>query len=241
VKLKTALRLGRVSNLPTVWTNALAGGVLATGAPPDAAAYLTLAVALSASYVGGMYLNDAFDRAHDAQHQPGRPIPAGEASASSVFGSGFGLLALGCALVPLAAASGGGSVLRALTAALALVAAIVLYDAFHKQNPLSPVVMALCRVLSYATAGLSVAVLPSLALALGASVLFVYLIGLTYLAKLEGAGRLRLAPRAIGQLIAGISLLDGALVAWAGPPWLGASCVLGFVLTRRWQRHVPGT
>ena len=29
MKLETALRLGRVSNLPTVWTNPLAGAVLA--------------------------------------------------------------------------------------------------------------------------------------------------------------------------------------------------------------------
>ena len=29
MKLRTALRLGRVSNLPTVWSNTLAGAVLA--------------------------------------------------------------------------------------------------------------------------------------------------------------------------------------------------------------------
>ena len=32
MKLRSALRLGRVSNLPTVWTNTLAGAVLAGAA-----------------------------------------------------------------------------------------------------------------------------------------------------------------------------------------------------------------
>ena len=35
MNLNVALRLGRVSNLPTVWTNALAGAVLATGGAPE--------------------------------------------------------------------------------------------------------------------------------------------------------------------------------------------------------------
>lgn len=71
-----ALRLGRVSNLPTVWTNALAGAALAGGEPWQAA-MLPLLLALSLFYVGGMYLNDAFDRDIDARERPARPIPAG--------------------------------------------------------------------------------------------------------------------------------------------------------------------
>ena len=71
-----ALRLGRVSNLPTVWTNALAGTALAGGeiwTRPT----LLVAVGLSLLYVSGMYLNDAFDRDIDALERPDRPIPAG--------------------------------------------------------------------------------------------------------------------------------------------------------------------
>src|SRR4051812_7533986 len=45
--LRTALRLGRVSNLPTVWTNVLAGIALAGGDPTlGRAAPLALAVSL---------------------------------------------------------------------------------------------------------------------------------------------------------------------------------------------------
>ena len=76
VSPKTLLRLGRVSNLPTVWTNVLAATVLAGGAWQNARTALVL-VAMSLFYVGGMYLNDYFDRAIDARERPDRPIPGG--------------------------------------------------------------------------------------------------------------------------------------------------------------------
>ena len=57
----THLKLGRVSNLPTVWTNVLAGTILGGG---DAGGARTVLVALAMSmfYIGGMYLNDYCDR-----------------------------------------------------------------------------------------------------------------------------------------------------------------------------------
>jgi hypothetical protein len=89
--LSVALRLGRISNLPTVWTNTLVGVTLAGGTSFDARVPL-LMVALSLFYIGGMFLNDAFDREFDARTRPDRPIPAGQVTASTVFGSGFGML-----------------------------------------------------------------------------------------------------------------------------------------------------
>src|SRR5947199_337043 len=61
VSLTTLLRLGRVSNLPTVWTNVLAGAVLAGGDWRSWRLGFVL-LAMSLFYVGGMYLNDYFDR-----------------------------------------------------------------------------------------------------------------------------------------------------------------------------------
>ena len=82
--LSTLLRLGRISNVPTVWTNVLAGAVIAGGAQsPNEIALIVLA--MTAFYVGGMYLNDYFDRAIDARDRPGRPIDAGEIRAGSVL------------------------------------------------------------------------------------------------------------------------------------------------------------
>ena len=79
MSVSVALRLGRVSNLPTVWSNALAGMVLASGAP-DATLLLGLMLGFSASYTSGMFLNDAFDASFDQVHRPERPIPSGQIS-----------------------------------------------------------------------------------------------------------------------------------------------------------------
>ena len=83
-----ALRLGRVSNLPTVWTNVLTGTVLA-GSTPTPFALGLLFLAISLFYVAGMYLNDAFDRHFDTAAYPQRPIPSGAVTAGTVFTMGF--------------------------------------------------------------------------------------------------------------------------------------------------------
>src|SRR6185295_9438522 len=89
--LVTLLKLGRVSNLPTVWTNVLAGTVLAADTV-QGWRFAVVLLAMSLLYVGGMYLNDYFDRAIDAAERPSRPIPAGEISAAAVAAFGFGTL-----------------------------------------------------------------------------------------------------------------------------------------------------
>ncbi len=179
------LRLGRVSNLPTVWTNVLAGVVL-SGGEATAPVVLALLLALSLFYVGGMYLNDAFDREIDARERPGRPIPAGLITARRVFTIGFALLGAGLAGVAVAAAvSPAGGAWTAVVAGLVLGGAIVAYDARHTHDPLSPLVMAVCRVLVYVTAALAVSGRLSPALGAGSLALLAYLIGLTYVARQE--------------------------------------------------------
>lgn len=187
---RAALRLGRVSNLPTVWSNVAAGIVLAGGRITPAPLLLLL-VALSLAYVAGMYLNDAFDRDVDARERPTRPIPSGEATTVAVFAAGFAMLAL--AQVPLAVVGyclDGGQGGRPLLSGLTLAGAIVYYDARHKSDPLSPLVMGLCRVLVYVTAAVAVTPHPAPAVFWGAAVLFAYLIGVTYAAKQENLSRI---------------------------------------------------
>ena len=284
------LRLGRVSNLPTVWTNVLAGVALA-GVSVAPGPLALLALALSLFYIGGMYLNDAFDREIDARERPERPIPAGQVKATTVFAIGYGLLAAGLAsLAAEAAWTGQRGFSSAMGSGLALAGLIVFYDARHKANPWSPLLMGLCRVLVYATAAFAVAGRLGAAVVIGATVLLSYLIGLTYVAKQENLAALRnlwplvflgapfvygipaltrggggaalylgfLAwvgygvwllvrpgraniPRAVVSFIAGISLLDGLLMAGAGAPGAAAWGVGGFSLTLLLQRYVRGT
>jgi len=177
VKLHTALRLGRVSNLPTVWSNTLAGAVLA-GAGGLGAEFAVMLLAFSLFYTGGMFLNDAFDAEFDAAQRPERPIPSGEISGREVFGYGYGMMAGGVALLAWIG-------MAPALAGLALAAVITYYDWNHKQNLFSPVVMGLCRVLVYVGAGLCYTLAPPAALGIGAALMLCYLIGLTYVAKQE--------------------------------------------------------
>lgn len=182
---QVALKLGRISNLPTVWTNVLAGLALAGGATGDARV-LWLMLSLSLCYIAGMFLNDAFDREFDARHRPERPIPSREVTAGTVFGAGFAMLAAGVALlvwVGYGFAEGTGW--RPAAAGLGLGVSIVFYDWHHKQNPLSPIVMGLCRMLVYATAGYAVVVDPPLRVFSMGFLLLCFLIGLTYIATEE--------------------------------------------------------
>jgi hypothetical protein len=242
--LSVAIRLGRVSNLPTVWTNALAGTVLA-GGEPWTLATLLVAIGLSLLYVSGMYLNDAFDRDIDARERPSRPIPAGLVSANEVFAAGMGWMLAGLAFVLWAgAAASSPTGWRAVLAALALSGAILFYDWRHKNNALSPLVMGLCRVLAYVTAGLAAVASPSATLFLSAVVSLCYLIGLTYIAKQEAldqfGGLWPLLFLAAPVIYGFAGLRQGGV---AGGLWL--ACLLGcilialFHLARRSKGDIP--
>lgn len=184
VSWPVALRLGRVSNLPTVWTNVLAGTVL-SGAPLAPGRILALMLALSLFYVAGMYLNDAFDASYDRQHRPGRPIPSGAVAASTVFGIGAALIGAGLFLLLVLGFALGGTGLHGFGGGLALTVAILVYDIWHKGNPVGPVLMGLCRVLVYITAAASIAGVLPRELLWAAAMALCYLIGLSYAAKQE--------------------------------------------------------
>ena len=207
--LGTLLRLGRVSNLPTVWTNVLAGTVLASGAVQSWRFGIVL-LAMSLLYVGGMYLNDYFDRAIDAAERPSRPIPAGEISAASVAVLGFGMLGAGVALMT---AIGFAAALWSALLALAIIA----YDVFHKGNPGAPVVMGLCRALVYCGAAAAATAAVSNAVIVAALALLAYVAGLTYAARQESYDRVGnlwpLVLLAAPMLLALPALAQGVLAA----------------------------
>lgn len=220
MNLHTALILGRVSNLPTVWTNALAGIVL-SGFSVFGPGTIAIVVAMSLFYTGGMFLNDAFDAEIDARERSERPIPAGRVSRRTVFVWGFAMLCaalLILAWIGMAGATGTG--IWPLVGGLALAASIIVYDRHHKNNPLSPLIMGICRMLVYVTAGLCFIAPVPVANLLGALVLLSYLVGLTYTAKQENIGKVENAwPLGFLALpvIAGIFYTAGqpaALLVW---------------------------
>lgn len=186
----TALRLGRISNLPTIWTNVLAGAVL-SGATITPLSLVLLLLALSLFYVAGVYLNDAFDRAFDAVAYPQRPIPSGAVLARTVFTIGLLGLATGeLLLIALGYGVEGGQGWPPALAGLCLAATIVYYNTNHKNNPYGPLFMGLCRVQVYMTTALAVAPTLSEHVWWGAGLLFAYIIGLSYIARQETLARL---------------------------------------------------
>ena len=178
-RLRTLLVLGRVSNLPTVWSNCLAGWLLGHGG--DWTHFALLVAGATLLYVGGMYLNDAFDAEFDAQHRRERPIPSGAIKVATVWRMGITMLVAGVALlVPLGLSTG---VLAAL-----LCCCIVLYDAVHKLVTISPLLMAMCRFLLYLVAASAAREGVTGLTVWSALVLSSYIVGLSYLARNESTG-----------------------------------------------------
>lgn len=243
LKWPVYVRLGRVSNLPTVWTNVLAGTTLAGGTTaPGRLAVLMLAFSLF--YTGGMYLNDAFDHESDARERPERPIPSGRIRAREVFAIGFGMLALALLVLVLGAVSwANGSGWAAVGSGMVLAGVIIGYDAWHKENPLGPLLMGLCRVLVYVTAAVAVAGRVGSPVVGGAAVLLSYLIGLTYVARLETLAEVRNRwPLAFlgAPFVYGLPALLGdplGAVVYLGV--LGWLCYAVSLLVRKGRLNIP--
>lgn len=179
--LRTILVLGRVSNLPTVWTNVLVGWFLAGGEWDWRLSGLIVGVSLL--YVAGMTLNDAFDAEWDRKHAPERPIPSGAISERAVWLLGACQMILGAGFVVFLSPAS-WPWLTALTAA------ILLYDWVHKKTAWAVLLMGACRALVYLLA----AVAAKGVWELSTGILFwstgmgIFVIGITMAAKGERTG-----------------------------------------------------
>jgi len=278
------LALARISNSPTVVSNTLAGGALAGALWPDGKLGL-IAIAMVLFYTAGMYLNDLMDYAVDCRERPERPLPAGIVSRSAAVA--VALTLFGCGSLLLWSVG-----LRPFLSGLVLIALIICYDRWHKSNPLSPLLMALCRLMVYITAFLAFSIQSLSTLLIPGSLLVLYVIGLTYIAKTENKPSMtnvsivatlflptvyftarqlqqvqwvtlplilfftiwvaysvsfafrspkRQVGRTVGQLIAGISLLDALVLATAGSLFGVLLALAAFGLTLSLQRYVRGT
>ncbi len=177
-RMRGWLVLSRGSNLPTVWSNCLAGWWLG-GYLPGGESWGRLAALIlgaSALYTAGMFLNDVFDEGFDRLHRPSRPIVAALVSRRAAMFAACGLLAAGTLLL-------GTLGWKTLLLAVALDALIVLYDWLHKRTSAGLALMAGCRCLLYplATAASSG---PQLAAGWGEGLLLAaYIFGLSALAR----------------------------------------------------------
>ncbi len=216
------IRLARVSNLPSVWTNTLAAWILAGGKGGDSASLWILLCGGSLVYSGGTVLNDAFDVEFDRLHRPERPIPAGVLSTRAVWIAGLLALATGSALLAWRASPG-------LAAALA--AAILLYDAIHKRWIGAVWIMAACRALLACVVASAAAPgpFPGAATLLHAGALFVHTAAITYTARSESSpGPFRRWP-----LLLLMAPLPAAFALQTPPEpwfWIAAAALLGWTI-----------
>ena len=213
---KALLLLGRVSNLPTVWSNCLAAWLLAGGAlagTADVQRFAWLIVGATLLYLAGMFLNDAFDVQFDREHRTERPIPSGAISAKAVWILGTVQMALGLGCVVWI------NTLAALFA-LGLAGGILWYDWLHKRITWSPFIIGLCRFFLYLLAGATAVGSITVPLTLGAVALWAYIVGLSNIARREATGgRVNSWPAWLLALplllaIASACLQGGAEVAW---------------------------
>ncbi|MDG2308261.1 MAG: UbiA family prenyltransferase [Candidatus Binatia bacterium] len=233
VDVRTLLAICRVSNLPTVWMNVLAAALLAQASPPASAVLFLMAV-LSCSYCGGMVLNDYFDREHDARDQPFRPIPSGRIRKGQARRLGTGLLAMGLGLMVFAPNP------TAMVPATALLAAIYVYDRWHKDLSASVFLMAATRTLVFVITGWALTGGVSGLVLFAGAVSFVWTLSVTVVARQENARGERFGFPVIPWMIAGMALVDGILLAiFVGPGWLAVGVATMF-LTRFGQQYVRG-
>jgi 4-hydroxybenzoate polyprenyltransferase len=181
--------IARISNLPTSISNVLVGSAIGAGATNlPVQPTIILAIAVSLFYIAGMALNDLVDVKIDTVERPNRPIPAGKISSRNallfiIFAFTIGFLLL-LAFLP-----------HSIFMAVMLIAAIVIYDLFHKKWAASVLVMGACRGLVYLLAVVAIAGVSdntdflNQALVFAAIITF-YIVGITVVARIENTGKM---------------------------------------------------
>src|SRR5213594_2869480 len=203
------LALLRPPNVFTAVADSFAGLVLARRAGPVSGDRGLWCIAASAClYLGGIALNDYFDREVDALERPERPIPSGAVPPAVAAGIGAGLLAAGIALAGLA----GGP---AITVAAVLALAILLYDGVWKGTGAGFLNMGVCLGLNfYMPMSLAMRSLPTPFL-FAPVLLTAYISVLTYLAHEEvGGNTLERARRGVAAMAVVALIMAVAIAPW---------------------------
>lgn len=180
--LRGHLAMARISNSPTVVTNVLAGAALAGGLQvANSMTLIMLSIALIAFYTAGMYLNDLCDYKIDREERAERPLITGAVSMGEAWIVTIALFAIGMLLLMLVKPS-------LLWTGLILTGFIVLYDVWHKKNIFSPIIMGANRFMVYVIAYLAFQPTLSPTIVIPAFFLWLYILGVTLIAKSENTG-----------------------------------------------------
>ncbi len=250
--LRTWAELARISNLPTVLSNALAGAVLGSMCLPLDASAATARVCTPSLlwifilvpcviYSAGMILNDACDASIDARERPQRPIPSGRAQRKIAFVVAFTLLAIAIGLALFTDDA------DASNATIALVCVVLLYNFLHARHWTTVLLLAIARAHASLIPMLAFAqdssdnVFESAAIALPMA-LGAWTLLLAMLARSEMTTTRTFAKRGgIGWMIACLILIDMVAMVCVGA-WMPAGlCALLLVITRAAQRSVAAS
>lgn len=247
-RLIDLLAIGRVANLPTVWSNVMVGYLLAWCtlrygfAGPGSGesllrewgTLLTLLMGTTCAYLFGTFLNDWKDAAFDREHRPERAIPSGRWSSGTILTFALLFATTSCACF-LSLGT------RPLAAGSALLLCIIVYTVIHKSTPSAIIPMGLCRALLYVLAFLSapgqdspagfrpptttfLGLLPqntSFTIALMALGIFTYVAGLTLAARFESRPEQLHFPKAFLWLLIFLCFLTHTWWwIWQRPPFL---------------------
>ena len=227
MKIKQYIKLARVSNTPTLVSNVLAGAALAGVTVPNGHIVL-LIIGMILYYSAGMMLNDICDYAWDKQKKTHRPLIQGTITQKNAGIATLLLFGIGTSIFFWQSE-------KAFFSSLALLACIVIYNLWHKNNPIGPAIMAMCRVLVYVIAFFAFAISITNLFLIACSFLFLYMVTLTWIAKTYRNEKLTLF------LIAGISLYDGIILIITGS-FIGALiAVCAFGLTLFLNTYIRGT
>ena len=267
MKLRALLELCRISNLPTVWSNAVLGvfaGTLIFGDPSHELWGVTLqiawgfaavfALAMSLIYCGGMVLNDYVDRDIDRIERPQRPIPSGRVKPIAARNLAWLMMISGALLVIVPEMIiridiGKRIVPEASIAVLLLLILVVLYNKTHQATAKSVVFMAMCRSMIVISGVLSssewlplLSIPDKLIYVIGpASTLFIYTLAISVVARREIEPGVFGGPRVVMNMIAAMPLLDAIWLVVMGLWPASLFCVACAGLTKLAHRQVAGS
>ncbi len=214
------LALARVSNTPTVLSNVLAGAALAGSVWDPKVVPVMAAVAMF--YTAGMYLNDVCDYSVDSLERADRPLVQGVVSRRVAGFIAALLFVLGSAVLL--------DVSRpAFLSGLVLAGCIVLYDFWHKGNPVAPLLMAINRGLVYVVAFVALGAQQATQLFWVVAMAIAYVTGLTAIARFETK------PGVLQRWPTLCLLAPVAYFVWQIPPGWNLGLVLLFGAWTGWS------